>query len=160
MKHSVARLRPQAVHHRPPSHAQRQGPDQEPVRRTSRSGRRCHYGNVVRDRDSPWGAKSVPVRDLRVLVDRDTVEADSDGLLDMLLSRDRVELTQFSDEGPPPDAEMLDTEVFGSAAIGWITLGPAKASAGDPFAGRSLRVARGTTLHMETLLDYSVERLD
>lgn len=77
----------------------------------------------------------------------------------MLLARERVEVIQFSDNGPPSDSAMLDTDSFGSSALGWVTLGPATDSPGDPFAGRSLSVASGETLNMQTLLDYSVESL-
>ena len=91
-----------------------------------------------------------------MLVDRDTVR-ESDDLLELLLCREGIVVSNYGDAGPPPDVERTPDDFFPPTAIGWVTVG--RPSDDGPFVGRSLLTATKTTVSERSLLALSVDHL-
>lgn len=96
----------------------------------------------------------MPPRDLRVLVDRDTVP-DSHVVLELLLKQAGMTVEQYKDDGPPANVTMSPDGFMPPTAIGWVTVGPA-ADVNDPLSGRSVRTATDGTVSESSLLEITV----
>lgn len=101
-----------------------------------------------------------PVRNLRVLVDSDVwarisaEQTGADAALRGLLLDDRVEMSLYSDDGPPADVERLQADGFiqGGVAIGWTVPTPSD----DEMVAYSLTTATRTTVTRRALLTDQV----
>ena len=79
--------------------------------------------------DTPLYRGGAPERNLVVVIDADSVEdaqeaVTRDGLLTGLLADSSIVVYRYSDAGAPADAEMLTTDFWPPAPIGWLTATP------------------------------------
>ena len=107
-----------------------------------------------RNAPSVWSLNQVPPRDLRVLVDRDTVP-DSHVVLELLLKEDGITVEQYKDDGPPVTAKMSPDGFMPPTAIGWVTVGP-PADVNDPLSSRFVRTATDGAVSESSLLEITV----
>gem|GEM_PF-5276403 len=75
---------------------------------------------------SAWAERSRPERELRVLVDRDSVDEHPDSLLNLVLRRDDVFSASYLASGPPDDQPMFEADLFLARPIPlrWVVFEP------------------------------------
>lgn len=98
-------------------------------------------------------------RRLLVVVDNDTIDLDAldtadSSLLAGLLKDDDIEFYRFSDHGVPKSVRTLDTEVWGSAPIGWLQVVPDEKP--DALRSHGLQWSDGKSIHEGALGGDSV----
>jgi hypothetical protein len=115
-------------------------------------GQKSHDAQLFRD--------ALPARKLKVLIDIDvwdrlsTEQIPFDATLYGLLLDERVAMSRYSDDGPPPDAARLEADGFlrGDEAIGWTTLAPSD----DGMVAYSITTATTTAVERRALLTDQV----
>ncbi len=112
------------------------------------------------DTREPLFRDARPARRLRVLVDVDVWERISkqrtptEATLHRLLQNERVEMSLYSDNGPPADVERLESNGYlhGDEAVGWTTLTPSD----DEMVAYSVTTATRTAVVHRALITDQV----